>query len=336
MTERDPNPHGAIRQPKATVILLCYNQEGTVGRAIESVLRQQCAYPFEVLVADDCSTDSTREICARYAAMYPDVVRMLPEHPNKGIVDNYFDALLAARGEYVADCAGDDEWLDPSRMERSIRLLDENPDVPVVFTDTEVYDGKRVPDSVRHNAPNSAVTPAADAVRRIKGSDIMAHVLNHTNSLPYVLSAALFRRLPVAQALEREPDVIRCHDAGIEDVPMIALLAREGDALHLPLTGYRYYVDGESVSNNLSDEKDYRFTSRVTSLVRRLGEYYGIPQEAQEAHFREKFSYMAAKARRSGNKELWKDFDRRRREWRLTLPLRARVHRLLASVGYKK
>ncbi|MDE7441540.1 MAG: glycosyltransferase, partial [Muribaculaceae bacterium] len=37
---------------KATIIILTYNQVATIGRAIESVLRQECRYPFELLIAD--------------------------------------------------------------------------------------------------------------------------------------------------------------------------------------------------------------------------------------------------------------------------------------------
>lgn len=90
--------------PIATVILLCYKQESTIRRAIESVLRQRCRYSYEILVADDASPDATRRICEEYATRYPETVRMLPPAPNKGLVDNYFDAVLASRGKYVADC----------------------------------------------------------------------------------------------------------------------------------------------------------------------------------------------------------------------------------------
>lgn len=315
---------------KATVILLCYKQEDTVARAIESVLRQECDYPFEILIADDASPDGTRAICERYAKEYPDIIRMLPPTANKGLVDNYYDAVIAARGEYVADCAGDDEWLDTSRLQRSIALLDSHEDIPVVYTDTETVTGNSG-SGVGHSAHSDEAAPLPE---RRKGRDILLEVLNHVDSIPYVLSSALYRRRPVVDMLQREPDLLRCHDGGVEDISLIAFLGSQGDALHLPIVGYRYYIAGESVSNNLSDEKDYHFTARVSSMTLRLGRRYGLSFPQQREHFRAKFNYMAAKARRSGRRELIGDLLQRRREWGKPLPLRAWIHLLLLRCGY--
>lgn len=327
----DSLPVSDPRDLRATVILLCYNQESKIRAAMESVLRQRCPYRFEILVADDDSSDRTRVICEEYAARYPGIVRLLPPHPNKGIVDNYFDAVLNARGEYVADCAGDDRWEDPDRLRRSIEALDADASLSVVFTDTVL---------VRENVDGSetALRIMGDEVlpERVAGKDILLRVLNHTTALPYVLSSALFRRSPVVDALSATPDILRCHAAGVEDVPLIAFLATKGDALHLPVVGYRYYIGGESASNNLSAQKDYRFVAGITSMVRRLGKHYGLKPSQQHDHFREKFNYMAAQVRRSGDRTLMTDFNARLREWPFSLPLRGRIHLLLSRLGYRR
>ncbi|MDE7080377.1 MAG: glycosyltransferase [Muribaculaceae bacterium] len=312
----------------ATVILLCYRQQSTIRRALESVLRQECRYRYEILVADDASPDATRAICEEYAAMYPDIVRMLPPAPNKGLIDNYFDAVLAARGKYVSDCAGDDEWADPHRLERCIEILEDNPAISVAFTSTEtICEGISSPG---HDSPG---IPAGCA---ITGRDVLHKVLDHTDSIPYVLSAALYRRAPVAEALLSTPEILRCHDGGVEDIPLIAFLASIGDAMKVDMTGYRYYIEGESISNNLPHEKDYWFTARVSSMTYRLGRHYGLPVRAQLNHFKTKFSYMAAQARQSGNRALIADMLRRRRQWGLPLPVKAVAHVLLSLVGYHR
>ncbi len=312
--------------PIATVILLCYKQESTIRRAIESVLRQRCRYSYEILVADDASPDATRRICEEYATRYPETVRMLPPAPNKGLVDNYFDAVLASRGKYVADCAGDDEWVDPSRLERCIEILEADKELSVAFTSTETVCGDRITGG--HDSPQEA--PGS----RISGAVLLHRVLDHTNSIPYVLSAALYRRVPVVEALSVTPGILRCHDGGVEDIPLIAFLGSIGDAMKVDMTGYRYYIEGESISNNLSAEKDYWFTARVSSMTCRLGRHYGLPLSAQRHHYREKFNYMAAKARQSGSKALITDMLRRRREWGMPLPPKAVIHTLLALAGW--
>ncbi|MDE7510288.1 MAG: glycosyltransferase, partial [Muribaculaceae bacterium] len=224
---------GDDKRVKATVILLCYNQEKTVRRAMDSLLRQTCGYTFEILVADDGSTDATRDICSEYSVKYPERVRMLPRVPNKGIVSNYFDAVEAARGEYVADCAGDDEWIDASRMEKQIRALDENPCVMVVSSKVETYDT-----FTREKRTLSGCMMSEDDTAKknyFSGESVMKALFNHTDSLPYVLSSALYRKAPVMRILREKPDILRCHDGGVEDVPLIAALAAAGDVLYLPL-----------------------------------------------------------------------------------------------------
>jgi glycosyltransferase involved in cell wall biosynthesis len=73
-----------------SVIVCTYNQEATIARALDAILAQQCTVPYEVIIGEDASTDNTRKICQEYAKKYPDIIRIMPEAPNKGIVDNYY------------------------------------------------------------------------------------------------------------------------------------------------------------------------------------------------------------------------------------------------------
>ena len=131
---RMENSRPVSAAPLVSVILLSYNQEDSVGAAIESVLAQDCPFPFELIIGDDASADSTRAVCERYAAARPDVVRLMPAAPNKGVVRNYFDCFSHCRGRYVTDCAGDDRWSDPSKLRAMAALLEADPSVNVVFS----------------------------------------------------------------------------------------------------------------------------------------------------------------------------------------------------------
>ena len=105
-----------------SVIVICYNQEKSIAAALDSVLRQDESVPFEIVIGDDASIDHTREICQGYAYKYPDKVRLLPQEPNLGLVKNYFRCLKACRGEYISDCAGDDEWLGTTRISDAMKI----------------------------------------------------------------------------------------------------------------------------------------------------------------------------------------------------------------------
>ena len=63
--------------PKVSVIVCTYNQEGTIGAALDSILAQKTDFDFEIVVADDCSADRTPAICREYAARYPGKVRAI-------------------------------------------------------------------------------------------------------------------------------------------------------------------------------------------------------------------------------------------------------------------
>lgn len=318
-------------EPKASIIILTYNQEKSVGRAIESILRQKCDFPFEIIIADDGSPDSTREITEDYARKYPDIIRMMPVCANRGLVDNYFDAVEMSRGEYIGDCAGDDEWLDENRLQLQIEALDADASLSVVFTDVEeckiLSNGEEckrlhseMPERKRFMLP------------RIKGKEIMIGVLNNTNALPYTLSAALYRRSSLMNVYLKDKNLVRSPDSGIEDLSTIAALASEGDSAYLPIVGYRYYIDGESVSNNLSHEKEFNFYLRATRECHRLAEYYGIDRRLLKDHINSKLTHLATQINHLSAPELIPVLDDCRKMWDAHYSLRARVHLAIARI----
>ncbi|MDE6295173.1 MAG: glycosyltransferase, partial [Muribaculaceae bacterium] len=269
--------------PKASIILLAYNHQNSVARAIESLLAQQTDYNYEILIADDCSTDRTREIAQQYADRYPQIIRMMPPAPNKGLVNNYFDALMECRGEYISDCAADDYWLDTSLLRTEIEMLDSDPSLSVVFPDV-AENGTQL---------HSSMPRYARWMRpHVTGREILLGTLNNTTALPYQLSAALYRKSSLMSVLEQAPDMVRNPECGVEDLPVIAALASQGDAAYTPLIGYHYTVDStETISNNLSPAKAFRFYSRLLAFTPKLAKFYGIPLTDLNDHFQQKYSY---------------------------------------------
>ena len=76
-----------------------YNQEAYVRDAFDSFVAQQIDFPMKIIVADDASTDATREIIQEYVDRYPHLFRPILRAKNLGIHANLIDALSAARGE---------------------------------------------------------------------------------------------------------------------------------------------------------------------------------------------------------------------------------------------
>ena len=91
-----------------SVCVTTYNHAPYIERAVESFLAQRCDFGVEIILSDDCSSDSTPQICRSYAERYPDRVRFITSAENVGMRANNRRTLEAARGKYVALCDGDD------------------------------------------------------------------------------------------------------------------------------------------------------------------------------------------------------------------------------------
>ena len=124
--------------PKLSVCFITYNHEKFVRQALDSVLMQQCNFDFEIVIGDDCSTDSTSKIIEEYAAKYPDKIRLNVFEKNVGMTSNWVSTIGACKGEYVALLEGDDFWTDPLKLQKQIALLEKNSDYVFIAHDVEV------------------------------------------------------------------------------------------------------------------------------------------------------------------------------------------------------
>src|SRR3974377_931912 len=95
-----------MTSPKVSVLVPTYNYARYLPEAIESVLEQDFQ-DFEVLISDDCSTDGSAEVIARYAAK-DSRIRFKIHPANLGMVENWNWCLSEARGDYIKFLFGDD------------------------------------------------------------------------------------------------------------------------------------------------------------------------------------------------------------------------------------
>ena len=128
-----------MRSPLVSIVCITYNHGPYIRQAIDSFLMQKTDFPYEIILADDSSTDGTGAICEEYATKYPDKVHYLSTEKNVGGVENERRAIEEARGEYVALCEGDDFWIDPKKLQKQVDFLDAHPDYSVTWTRYEKY-----------------------------------------------------------------------------------------------------------------------------------------------------------------------------------------------------
>lgn len=118
--------------PLVTVLVTTYNQETTIGKALDSVLAQRTDFPFEVYVSEDCGSDGTRAILLEYAAKHPGLIRLNLRERNVGISRNWYEGLCAARGRYVCTLEGDDWWLSDQKLQLQVDFLRAHPEYAAV------------------------------------------------------------------------------------------------------------------------------------------------------------------------------------------------------------
>lgn len=109
-----------------------FNQEKTIGQAIESVLALGDSIE-EYIILDDASTDNTASIVAEYARKHP-IIKFLRNEKNCGCVAGFRRLFAEARGNYVLGLAGDD-FLLPANMVSLIEFAKANPGMGLYFGD---------------------------------------------------------------------------------------------------------------------------------------------------------------------------------------------------------
>lgn len=118
---------------EVSVLLVTYNHEKYVKEAIESILMQKINCNYEIVVADDCSTDNTLQIINYYKNLYPEKIRILKNEKNLGITKNYKRGFKACKGKYIAVLEGDDYWIIDKKLQLQWEFLKNHKDYAMVF-----------------------------------------------------------------------------------------------------------------------------------------------------------------------------------------------------------
>lgn len=95
-------------QPLVSVIVPVYNAGQYLKTAVDSILSQSLT-DFELILVDDGSTDGSSSVCDQYARL--DTRITVIHQKNSGICNARNTALKIAKGEYIAFCDHDDEYL---------------------------------------------------------------------------------------------------------------------------------------------------------------------------------------------------------------------------------
>jgi len=101
---------------KASIIIPCLNEEKTITHQLESLAAQKWAGSWEVVIADNGSTDGTLEIIKKYKKDKLNNIKLIDASLKKGVPYAVNTAVDAASGEFLLFCDADDQvgegWLE--------------------------------------------------------------------------------------------------------------------------------------------------------------------------------------------------------------------------------
>lgn len=122
-----------MSNPLVSIVCITYNHEPYLRQALDSFLMQKTLFAYEIVLAEDCSSDGTRKICEEYAVKYPDIIHYIWSDNNVGAVENEARAIRAAKGKYIALCEGDDYWTDAQKLQKQVDFMESHPEYSVTF-----------------------------------------------------------------------------------------------------------------------------------------------------------------------------------------------------------
>src|ERR1035437_3942785 len=126
-----------MNSPLLSVCLITYNHKNYIRDAIEGILMQQVNFTWELIIADDFSTDGTRDILLEYKNKYPDFITLILQEKNVGPAKNFIELISKPTSKYIAYQEGDDYWIDQLKLQKQIEFLEANSNYSFCFHSIE-------------------------------------------------------------------------------------------------------------------------------------------------------------------------------------------------------
>jgi len=120
---------------KVSVIIPCYNQSEYIFDTVKSV--EDSTYEnIEIIVINDGSTDISTENLDNILKNFENL--KIIHKKNSGVCESRNKGIDEAKGDYILPLDGDDK-IAPTYIEKAVKILEENPDVGIVYCDAEYF-----------------------------------------------------------------------------------------------------------------------------------------------------------------------------------------------------
>ena len=128
-----------------SIAMATYNGEKYLREQIDSILNQTIQ-DFELIVCDDCSTDTTWNILLEYQSQ-DKRIKCYRNEENLGFKKNFEKAIKLCTGEYIALSDQDDIWLE-EKVETMIGIMNDYPQIKALASSFQFIDKDNNPKEV--------------------------------------------------------------------------------------------------------------------------------------------------------------------------------------------
>lgn len=169
---------------EVSVCCLTYNHENYIEEAVNSFLMQKTNFRFEIIIFDDCSTDSTTKIINTIKSENPELITII--RPKKNTFSqgktSFYDLVLASKGKYIACCEGDDYWISENKLQDQFNFLEKHNNISICFHPSYTSVDNQVTDlKYGYYGNQSTIISAKRVVRSSSGFIPMASIMIRTN-----------------------------------------------------------------------------------------------------------------------------------------------------------
>lgn len=253
--------------PSISIIVPVYNAQYYVQECIEGVIKQSFTN-WELILINDGSTDSSREICEKY--IQEDSRIKLINKDNSGVSASRNIGLDLAQGEYIIFLDADDYWYDDTILNKLVSLADANQldiirgEYKAVTEQGEDLFQRKI-SGERLKLANKVIDSAAFIREAINGE--------------FFLVLSLFRRTAIGSLRLNEEQIF------LEDMRFYATLLQNSlKCMYVPADFYAYRKNTASVSFRFNQKKladsfgmcDFFHHCAQSTLDIRLKEFYNF------------------------------------------------------------
>lgn len=236
-------------KPLLSVCIITYNHEKFIREAIEGVLMQKVNFNYEIIIADDYSTDNTRNIILEYVQSFPNLFKLIFQENNVGAAKNWIDLISTPESDYIAYFEGDDCWTDPYKLQKQVDILESDNSLIGCFHNVEV----RYENGFKQSHAQISLT---DRVRYNKFD------ISKNNVIPTL--SIMFRNIAIPELYSKEFLTL-----SFGDWPLFLLLLRNGDFYYIPnIMGVRLINKGGIWSAKSNVENLIQIENTILDLVK--------------------------------------------------------------------